>query len=222
MRNLNFYDFEDFAMKVSDTYDRVCATDKFNMVNVLALYDEAKEIVRELLCIGYSIRNINLTEPEFDGYEGEFIISILEGGIGVEPAKSNGKYLYAEAEVCYVLDNCSSKVIPNVHADEKYEISIDIMDDCSDEDECDPYSCNHKAPCGVFDKVEKDGLKINDKDKIPTVKPGVKVTKDKDGDMSGVSFSRTDNSGGYESWSVYSNRELPIEALSRLFPHLFK
>lgn len=218
MRTLNFNDFEDFAMEVSDTYDRVCVKDDMSSVSIVALYDEAKEIIRELLCIGYSISSIYLKEPDCNGYKDEYIITIFAGCVGVEPAKYKGNKTYCdiESDVCYVLDNCSSKVIPSIDADEKYEVSIDIMDDCSDEFECDPYSCNHKATCGVFDRVEKDDVKSTKDEKILTYKPDVKISKNKDGDMNGISFSRTDNHGGYESWSVYSNREFPIEALSRL------
>ena len=50
---------------MSDTYDRVTSDDDYNSVNVVAKYEDAKEIIRELVGIGYDIAFINeLAAPE--------------------------------------------------------------------------------------------------------------------------------------------------------------
>ena len=48
MKNLYFENYEDFACVVSDVYDRVKSDDKYNSVDIVAKYEDAKEIIREI------------------------------------------------------------------------------------------------------------------------------------------------------------------------------
>lgn len=49
IKTLHFEDYEYFAYAVSDVYDRVKSDDAYNSVDVVAKYENAKEIIRELL-----------------------------------------------------------------------------------------------------------------------------------------------------------------------------
>ena len=224
MRTLHFDDFEDFAVEVSDMYDSVCECDDLNSVCVVALYEEARKIIEQLVCIGHPIANVTLNSPEIDDYVDEYVIDLNAEGIWCEPAKRDTGYIWCESDVCYVLDNCSSKVIPYVKGDSgSFEVCIDEMDDCSDEHECNPYSCNHAAKCGVFDTAT---LKTGKADKVKTAvkvdTDDLKYSEDEDGDLHGFTVSKSDGTGRYESYSVYATKEYPIEALKRLLPEWFK
>ena len=59
IKTLHFEDYEDFACAVADTYDRVKSDDKYNSVDVVAKYEDTKEIIRELVGMGYGIAFIN-------------------------------------------------------------------------------------------------------------------------------------------------------------------
>ena len=99
MRTLYFNDFEDFAAEVSDMYDSVCEDDDLNSVCAIAKYEEARKIIEQLVCIGHPIANVNIENPEIDGYVDEFVVDLNAEGIWCEPAKRDGKYIWCESDV---------------------------------------------------------------------------------------------------------------------------
>ena len=132
IKTLHFEDYEDFACAVSDVYDRVKSDDEYNSVDVVAKYEDAKEIIRELIGIGYGIAFINeLADPEWDGYDDAFVVSLLDDEIWCEPVKLKDDYIFVEADVVYIFDDCNSKIIPKIEADDVYEVEVgDCDDDC--------------------------------------------------------------------------------------------
>ena len=132
IKTLHFEDYEDFACEVSDVYDRVKSNDKYDSVDVVAKYEDAKEIIRELVGIGYGIAFIDgFGNPEWDDYDDAFVISLLDDEIWCEPVKRKDGYIFVEADVVYIFDNCNSKIIPKIEADEVYEVEIGDFDyDC--------------------------------------------------------------------------------------------
>lgn len=125
IKTLHFEDYEDFACAVADTYDRVKSDDKYNSVDVVAKYEDTKEIIRELVGMGYGIAFINeLADPEYDGYDDAFIISLLDDEIWCEPVKRKNGYIFVEADVVYIFDDCNSKIVPKIESDEIYEVEI--------------------------------------------------------------------------------------------------
>ena len=137
MKNLYFDDFEDLACDIADNFDMV--KDDFGDIAIIAKYEEAKEIITELSCIGYSLESIRMSRPEWENYHDEYLISLNNDGIWCEEMKSDGKYLTDESTIIYILDNCSSKVIPYCKGKIVYEVTVSIDDD--DEDECDCSEC---------------------------------------------------------------------------------
>ena len=134
IKTLHFEDYEDFACAVSDVYDRVKSDDEYNSVDVVAKYEDAKEIIRELIGIGYGIAFINeLADPEWDGYDDAFVVSLLDDEIWCEPVKLKDDYIFVEADVVYIFDDCNSKIIPKIEADDVYEVEIgNEYDNCDD------------------------------------------------------------------------------------------
>lgn len=132
IKTLHFEDYEDFACAVSDAYDRVKSDDAYNSVDVVAKYEDAKEIIRELIGIGYGIAFIDgFGNPEWDDYDDAFVISLLDDEIWCEPVKRKDGYIFVDADVVYIFDNCNSKIIPKIEADEVYEVEIGDFDyDC--------------------------------------------------------------------------------------------
>lgn len=137
MENLYFDDFEDLACDIADKFDIV--KDDFGDVSIIAKYEEAKEIVAELSCIGCSLESIRMSRPEWDNYNDEYLISLNNDGIWCEQMKLDGRYLTDESTIIYILDNCLSKVIPYCKGDTVFEVTVGEEDyDCDcDECECD-------------------------------------------------------------------------------------
>ena len=137
MKNLYFDDFEDFSCVIADKFDRL-DKENFEDIAVIAKPDEVKEIFKELVCMGYDICNITYERIDWDGYDDEYILSMNHDGIWLEKFKrEDGKYLTDESTITYILDNCSSKVIPYCKGKIVYEVTVGDDDDECDYDECD-------------------------------------------------------------------------------------
>ena len=134
MKNLYFDDFEDLACDIADTYDSLDGED-FEDVAIIAKYEEARQVIKELLCIGYDIHSVEIHDELCENYDAEFIISLYDNELWCEPMLRENGYIKEEAPVIYVLDNCSSKVIPYCKGKTVYEVTVGD-DDCSC-DECD-------------------------------------------------------------------------------------
>ena len=157
MKNLYFDDFEDLACDIADKFDMV--KDDFGDIAIIAKYEEAKEIIAELSCIGYSLESIRMSRPEWENYHEEYLISLNNDGIWCEEMKSDGKYLTDESTITYILDNCSSKVIPQCRGKIVYEVTVGI-----DDDDCE-YDCS-ECDCKKDEKpttTSKESYFINGK-----------------------------------------------------------
>lgn len=132
IKTLHFEDYDDFACAVSDVYDRVKSDDEYNSVDVVAKYEDAKEIIRELVAIGYGIAfATEFANPEWDNYDDAFVIGLYDDEIWCEPVKRKNGYIFVEADVVYIFDDCNSKIIPKIESDEVYEVEIGDCDyDC--------------------------------------------------------------------------------------------
>lgn len=143
IKTLHFEGYEDFTCVMSDVYDRVKSNDEYNSVDVIVKYEDAKEIIRELVGIGYGIAFINeFGNPEWDGYDDAFVITLYEDEIWCEPIKRDNRYIFVEANIVYILDDCNSKIISNIEADEIYEVGIDNGNDDCDGD-CENCDCHN-------------------------------------------------------------------------------
>jgi len=189
IKTLHFEDYEDFACAVADTYDRVKSDDKYNSVDVVAKYEDTKEIIRELVGMGYGIAFINeLANPEYDGYDDAFVISLLDDEIWCEPVKRKNGYIFVEADVVYIFDDCNSKIVPKIESDEIYEVEIgNEYDDCDGD-------CEN---CPAHDETY------------------LHTSEDEDGNAHGFTASRSDGDS-YISYSYYSSDELSHEDIQKM------
>ena len=133
MRNIYFDDFEDFACAVADSYDTLDYEDEEDIV-VIAKYEEARQIIKELLCLGYDVHSLEIHDDLLENYDAEYVVSLYENEVWCEPMLREKGYLDEDAPIIYVLDNCSSKVIPHCKGKNVFEVSIGV-DGC-DCDEC--------------------------------------------------------------------------------------
>ena len=138
MRNLYFDDFEDLACDIADTYD-VLDYDEEEDIAIIAKYEEARQIIKELLCLGYDIHSVEIHDDLWENYDAEYVISLYDNEVWCEPMLRENGYIEEYAPVIYVLDNCSSKVIPYCKGKNVFEVSVGIDEDdecCCNECEC--------------------------------------------------------------------------------------
>lgn len=185
---LHFEDYEDFTCTVSDVYNKVRSDDEYNSIDVVAKYEDAKEIIRELIGMGYGIAFINeLADPEWDGYDDAFVISLLDDEIWCEPVKRKDGYIFVEADVVYVFDDCNSKIIPKIESDEVYEVEVGNYDDCDGD-------CEN---CPSHDEIY------------------LHTSENEDGNTHGFTASRSDGDS-YMSYSYYSSNKLSHEDIQKM------
>ena len=128
MKNLYFDDFEDLACDIADTYDSLDGED-FEDVAIIAKYEDARQIIKELLCLGYDIHSVEIHDELWENYDAEYVISLYDNELWCEPMLRENGYIEEEAPVIYVLDNCSSAVIPYCKGNTVYEVTVDIDED---------------------------------------------------------------------------------------------
>ena len=135
MERLEFNDYKEFAREVADTFDDIRYDDDFNDIAIIAHYDDAKHIIREILSLGYDLNTIELNNPT-SGYDDvPYVVSVCgidsEHEVWCEPMiHDDGQYIKDESSVIYVLDNCSSEVLKHLDSECIFEVKIED-DECS-------------------------------------------------------------------------------------------
>lgn len=189
IKTLHFEGYEDFTCTVSNAYDRVKSDNEYNSVDVVAKYEDAKEIIRELIEMRYGITFIDkFGDPEWDGYDDAFVISLLDDEIWCEPVKRENGYIFVEADVVYIFDDCNSKIVPKIESNEVYEVGIG-----EDYDDCDG-DCKN---CECHDETY------------------LHTSEDEDGNTHGFTASKSDGNS-YMSYSYYSSDELSHEDIQKM------
>ena len=164
MKNIYFDDFEDLACDIADRFDRL-DKEEFEDIAVIAKPNEVKEIFKELVCMGYDICNITYEHIDWDGYDDEYILSMNHDGIWIEKfKKEDGKYLTDESTITYILDNCSSKVIPYCKGKNVYEVTVGIDEDDCDCDDCSECACKQDEKPTTSTTSKSATYKINNKE----------------------------------------------------------
>lgn len=185
MKTLYFEDFCEFACEASDMYDSV--NDDFKLVGIIAKYDEMKEILRELICIGYDVAHIELYDKLFDNYRDEYIINLTNKGIYCEKFKHKNGYIKDDYMIIYISNECSSACLKHIDSDmiiafeidnEEYEIAEDL--EVGTDDECPCCDCESCCEC--------------------------------DEDMHGFTASKNDENG-YFSVSFYSTEKIDADEM---------
>lgn len=158
MQNVYFEDYEDLACDIADKFDMV--KDDFGDIAIIAKYEEAKEIIAELVCIGYSLESIEIDRPEWKNYYDEYLISLNFDGIWCQPMKVDGKYITDDSTITYILDNCSSTVIPQCKGKVVFEVGI------VDDEECDCDECCGCCECDDDTELTEDthGFTVSNSD----------------------------------------------------------
>lgn len=123
MKIVNLTNYIDFA-------DRICKqftdlNDTFASISVIALYDEAKQVIAACVRYGLDIVSVEIDNAEYGDYCDEYIVTVDQEGLWCEPFKRNNKYIHTESDIVYIFDNCNSKVIKHCNSDTVYEVCTD-------------------------------------------------------------------------------------------------
>lgn len=137
-KDLYFEYIEEFVDYIIDEVEN----DEDNFVTVVAKFDEAKEILKEIMTYeDVNFEYLEIESPIIDNYNDEFVLSAwMNDGfleIGCEKLKDEeGEYTNPCGDVVFLFSNCSSKIIPLCDGSALYFVNID--------DEC---KCNEGYDC---------------------------------------------------------------------------
>lgn len=140
MKTRTFCELDDLAFDANETLEEVEREyDKEDvnggMVTVIAQYQDARELLACFITLGYDLDYIDLEDPEYNGYNDAFIITIYGALVSCEKFKRESGYINDESDATYLFDNCNSKIIPHIKSKTVYEVHM--MEDESDIDEYD-------------------------------------------------------------------------------------
>lgn len=179
METLYFEDFVDLASDIADTLDN------FNSISIVAKYEETKKIIKEILFYkDYELEDIELSSPEFNGYEDEFAISIINMNgmykVWCEPMKRDTGYFNVEGDIIYILSNCSSDVLKYCDSENLYcvivndiEVNTDLgieFEEC--DNDLDYKSCQYCKKC----KLDENNINISNHENCIKIKDSIIAT----------------------------------------------
>ena len=161
-KDINFEYIEEFVDYVVEKVEN----DEDAFVTVIAKFDEAKEILKNIM--QYDDVNFEALEIEsliIDNYCDEFVISLwMNDGvleIGCEKLKDKeGHYTNPCGDAVYLFSDCSSKIIPLCEGSDLYFVNIE--DECDCDEECDECTCCESEPYIVSVKIDLDKDKAED------------------------------------------------------------
>lgn len=184
MKKIDVCCVEEFCEIYNETVEDIAGS--YTYAEIVANYDEARVIVRELVFYGYEIAQVELVDPEFDGYDGEFSIAIINDEIYCERAKVDGKYPGSGATIAYFIDDVSHKATSAYDKNTvMYEVHIeDDEDELECDRDCDNYLLNDDGT-DISIAREDDGMH------------GFTVTQSDDHGCSSYSYYSTDTIDGY-------------------------
>ena len=136
-------------------YMSVVSCNKF--ASIIAKYEDAKQIVTELVKLGSIMEFVELTDPLWDGYNDEFVITIFQPENELYCSKlksSDGEYLHDDSETVFIMGNCNSKLLSYLSGNDIREVAIVEDDDEWDDELCDDNRC--KNHCDCYDCPEYD------------------------------------------------------------------
>ena len=137
---MNRLDF-DCPFDLADTITALLGDidDDYPVISVYGKYDVIKDILEDLIASGVSIANeIELQDYDVAHYDKEFVLYLTTNGVNVEKTYDveSDAYLSGSADISFIHEDCSSKLIKYVDSKTIYEFGYDEDDECSC-DECD-------------------------------------------------------------------------------------
>ena len=101
-------------------------------VSVLSKYDISKQLLVELCKCGASILSLSIHDIDYNGYDREFEICILNGEIICCEVydEENHRYLGCGADITLIHEDCSSRLISKIESEKVYEFELYCDGDC--------------------------------------------------------------------------------------------
>lgn len=209
MKRFVFEDINDVATTmVAKVHNGTCA------VSAICHYELATAIAEELVREGCNIDFAEIYSYEYNCYDREYAVTVHADHeenifVSVDPLYRDDKYLFHYSDVIYVHQDCNSKLLKHVDAEELYEFAVGELDE--EDTDKDEMCCDCCEECEDTDD-EDDNIITHHSDSVT-------VSRDKFGNPTGFTKSCfMDNGDGisqYSSYSYYCNDEDILRDMAR-------
>ena len=129
MKRFVFEDTNDVATTmIVKVHDSTCA------VSAICHYELATAIAEELIREGCNIDFAEIYSYEYNCYDREYAVIVYADHeenifVSVDPLYRDDKYLFHYSDVIYVHQDCNSKLLKHVDAEELYEFAVGELDE---------------------------------------------------------------------------------------------
>ena len=152
-KDLYFEHMEEFADYIISRVEDV----EWFFVTVVGKFETIKPLLKEVMIYdSVDIDSIEIESGAVDGYADEFVLSLWAEdnviNIGCEKLKRDGEYIAPGGDENYLMEDCSSKVIPLCKDSDLYFVNLGDESDCCEE--CD----GHCFYCHCFDDKEAGNI----------------------------------------------------------------
>lgn len=145
MRTEYFEGITELVTVLDHEYRGLLDVDEYSVLNIIANYDEAKDIALGLIRQGYGLGYFtDFADSDYAGYEDEYLISLFEGEVGIETLKKNGEYIHVDAEAVYILPDCNSKLLKKIES--PIMVLVDFGNDEKTNNTCGRCDCENCTP----------------------------------------------------------------------------
>ena len=197
MKNNKCKNFSDFVDLVCDQYIFFKNTSEdFIGVSVIAHYEVMIDLINELVKnTDFSLINISIEDPEMDGYDREWVVTIdPDGYIWCEKVyrSGHGGYLYCDEDIVFVHEDVDNGFIKKNYDENIVIFSIGNEDEGSNNE--------------------------NDDDELSTegCSDSVHISRDKDGTPIGFTKSKVFSRDGYTEQFSFSHYSDSVDFLKEI------
>lgn len=135
----NFEGIIDFCEEIEERFESGFRRDldDYKGISVVGHYDVMIQIFDCLVaCSGFTPYSIELTPPEIDNYDDEWVLTIdCETNIWIRKAKYGEKYIRNEADISFVHVDVNTAYIKEENSNRVAVFAIEELGDWGDEDE---------------------------------------------------------------------------------------
>lgn len=159
-KDINFEYIEEFVDYIISKVEN----DEDLFVAVVGKFDSIKQVLKEVMTYEFiDFNNIEIKSADIDGYDCEFILSLwIADGIlrfGCEKIIRDGEYIFPCGDETYLMEDCSSKIIPLCEGSDLYFVNIDEECDCDEGcDKCCLCDCHKDDICLEYDESDEEKL----------------------------------------------------------------
>lgn len=150
---LYFTDIEDFVSSVMCEFNELDLVN-FDKISIISSASQVADLVTEFIRYGMDIGDINISAPDYDLYDGEYVITLSSLDLWCEKFKRDGEYFNVDGTIVYVSNDANSKCLSHVKGDKIYYFEIgedeelDVDTDADAEFSCSK-SCENYFMCGA-------------------------------------------------------------------------